>query len=348
VLTILLTSATAAAMALAAPLPGFERSRYFDEQVVTYTFDAGAGASVSQPASATSRPAATVRVHINAPSAEAFDPAKPLRIVLYALPNGNTIEQTVGRQRAEGVDWHFYIQHIGAQTRRLREVVTDQNIVVAYVEANVEGIGKSWPRWRQTYPDSGERILKLIDSIRSRFPGQPGTVDLLAHSGGGSLLFGFINQVDRIPDWIGRIVWLDANYGYSDDDRHGDKLIEWLGRSPDHYLGVFAYDDRRIEVNGKPVIGPDGGTYRRTHTMVDRLRRDMAVTGISEPAFARFHALDGRVEIIILDNPDNAILHTVLVEKNGYLHALTFGTPHKNQAGTFWGEIAYEKWIQPD
>jgi len=35
-------------------------------------------------------------------------------IILYALPNGNTTEHTMGKKKVEGDDWHFDIQHIKA------------------------------------------------------------------------------------------------------------------------------------------------------------------------------------------------------------------------------------------
>lgn len=44
-----------------------------------------------------------VIVEINAPSAEILDPNKPTDLVLYFLPNGNTINQTVGRTDGPGL-----------------------------------------------------------------------------------------------------------------------------------------------------------------------------------------------------------------------------------------------------
>ena len=314
-----------AGSAEAETLPGFERSRHFDEQVKTYTFEPD------------------VTVHINAPATERFDTARPTRLVLYALPNGNTIAQTIGRQRAPDVDWHFFIQHIGAQTRRLREIVTDENLVVAYLEA----AGRSWPRWRREHAGSGEKIAALVDSIRAHFPADT-TVDLSSHSGGGSFIFGYLNHVDEIPDWIGRIVFLDSNYAYSGKQQHGDKLIRWLQRGRRHCLGVVAYDDREIRVNGKLVVGPTGGTYRSTHRMLDRLRRSVDLEESATDSYARSRGLDGRIDVIILHNPDNAILHTVLVEKNGFIHTQTFASRHENKGGAFFGPHAYDQWIQPD
>ena len=309
-----------------AGLFGFVRSPYFDEQVKSYTFEP------------------EVTVHINAPAAAAFDPRKPTRLVIFALPNGNTIAQTIGCQKAVDRDWHFYIQHIGAQTRRLREVLTDTNLVVAYVEAG----GKSWPAWRGKHEDSGPRIAALVDSIRAHFPADTTTVALTAHSGGGAMLFGFINQAEQIPDWIERIVFLDANYGYSEKDAHAEKLEAWLQRSPQHYFGVVAYDDREIQVDGKKVVGPNGGTYRRTQEMITRFGADLPLTEKKAGEHGSWRGSDGRLDIELFENPENKILHTVLVEKNGFIHALTFGTPHEDQAGELFGPPTYENWIQPE
>lgn len=307
-------------------LPGFSRSPHFDEQVRTYAFDP------------------EVTVHINAPSVAAFDPHKPTRVVLFALPNGNTIAQTIGCQRKPDLDWHFFIQHISAQTRRVREVRPDVNLVVAYVEAG----GRSWPRWRSKHEDSGARIVALIESLRAQFPGDATMVDLTGHSGGGSLIFGYLGQVEQIPDWIGRIVLLDANYAYSDERPYADKLVAWLKRSPQHFLGVVAYDDRRIRVDGKLVVGPTGGTYRKSEQMVTRLGLDLPLVEEQRDDRRCYRALDGRLDIAIFENPQDKILHTVLVEKNGFIHALTFGTPTASRAGQLFGPPAYERWIQAE
>jgi len=316
----------AGSLAWADSLPGFERNPHFDEQVKTYTFEPG------------------VTVHINAPSAETFDARKPTWLVFYALPNGNTIAQTIGKQRKPDVDWHFFIQHIGAQTRRLRETIGDENLVVAYLEAS----GRSWPLWRQKHADNGELIAKLIDSVRAHFERDTTAVALTAHSGGGSLIFGYLNHVEQIPDWIDRIVFLDANYGYSDEQHHGDRLIEWLRGSPHHYLGVVAYDDRRVRFKGKLVVGPTGGTYRKTQRMLERLRNDLSLSEQALTQYKRYRALQGRVDIVLIENPDDKILHTVLVEKNGFIHALAFGTRYEDKAGRLWEPPTYERWIQPD
>ena len=80
-------------------LPGFIVSPYFSEQICMFNYDP------------------EIRVFINAPAVDAFDPNKRTEIAIFALPNGNTIEQTIGKKLNTGDDWHYDIQHIGAQTR---------------------------------------------------------------------------------------------------------------------------------------------------------------------------------------------------------------------------------------
>lgn len=309
-------------------LAGFVQSRHWDEQTLEFTCSSG------------------VRVHINAPAAAKLDPGKPTALVFYALPNGNTIEWTIGRAKAEGLDWHYFIQHIGAQTRRLREVVTDRNLIVAYLEAE----GKSWPAWRKKRADSGKLILDLIQQVKERVNTLRGVNLILSgHSGGGSFIFGYLNAVERIPDEVERIQFLDSNYGFAAEDKHGDKLLEWLKRSPRHYLTVLAYDDREITLDGKKVFGPTGGTYRATQRMLEWFGSKIRFSESSLGDCTRSQALNRQIDIIVHRNPQNRILHTVLVgEMNGFIHAMTHGTAHEDKAAVFGGPVGYEKWIQAD
>jgi hypothetical protein len=48
--------------------------------------------------------AAGVRVVIDRPET---DSGKPVLLIFYALPNGGTIEQTIGKAIKPGDDWHF-------------------------------------------------------------------------------------------------------------------------------------------------------------------------------------------------------------------------------------------------
>src|SRR5688500_10390319 len=104
---------TLAAGADASALPGFRKSAWFEERVREEWVAEGVRAVALAPA--------------------AFDPKKPTRLVLYATPNGNTIEQTLGRATTVGGDWHDDIQHVAAQVRALRDVSLNENVVLACV-----------------------------------------------------------------------------------------------------------------------------------------------------------------------------------------------------------------------
>ncbi len=307
----------------AATLPGFRKSAWFDEQVREEWVAEG------------------VRAVANAPAA--FNPKKPIRLVIYATPNGNTIEQTLGCATANGLDWHFDIQHVAAQVRKLREVSPDENIVLVCIESE----GLSWPAWKRKYKDGPARIQKVVETLRVWVPGENVRISLAGHSGGGSFLFGFIDAADAIPEAIDRVVFLDANYSYSDADKHGDKLLAWLKGDRSRRLVVIAYDDRNVTLDGKPVVGPDGGTFRATERMQKRLAKDVTFTESTNDDIIARTALDGRIALLVHTNPKNRILHTALVgEMNGLLRGLT-DPDSKPLWGTSGGPRAYVKWVQP-
>lgn len=297
-------------------LPGFRRSATFEEQVREEWVSAG------------------VRVIATAPLR--FDAKKPTRLVIYATPNGNTIEQTLGCGKADGLDWHFDIQHIAAQVRQLRAQSPGENLVLACTEAE----GLSWPAWKRKYSDGPSRVRKVVETVRGWISGENVRLELTGHSGGGSFLFGYIDGGEAIPDAIERIVFLDANYSYTDRDRHGDKLIAWLKGDRARKLVVIAYDDREITLDGKKVVGPDGGTYRATERMRSRFAKDAALTEMAADDIVTRTGLDDRITLLVHTNPRNMILHTRLVgEMNGLVRGLTdggFGTPR-----------SYTKYVQP-
>lgn len=265
------------------------------------------------------------------------------RLIVYATPNGNTIEQTLGCSAIAGRDFHFDIQHVAAQTRGLREVGIERNSLLAIVEAP----GLSWPSFRRDHANANQLIHDLTQELASHIGAS--RFILAGHSGGGSYVFGYVDACETLPTALERIVFLDANYAYSDELRHGEKLIAWLGSDASSRLVVIAYDDREIELNGKKVVGPDGGTFRATQRMVTRFRQDMSVEATFEEPFQSYRAMDDRIHLLVHPNPDNKILHTALVgEMNGWMHGLTLGTKGEGTWGTFGGPRAYTAWIQAE
>ena len=69
----------------------------------------------------------SMTININAPLH--FSNKGKTYLVLFALPNGNSIEWTKGKEMKSGDDWHFDIQHIAAQTRFVRNLDKKNNYI---------------------------------------------------------------------------------------------------------------------------------------------------------------------------------------------------------------------------
>lgn len=321
-LVLALVMATAQATSLS-QLPGFRKSAWFDEQVREEWIVPG------------------VRVLANASGT--FDPKKPTRLVIFATPNGNSIEQTLGCAGAPGLDWHFDIQHVAAQVRKLRSLMRDENIVLVCTEAE----GLSWPAWKRKFADGPARVRKAVEIMRSWVPGDRVRITLACHSGGGSFLFGFIDAGDTILADVDRFIFLDANYSFGDDSKHGDKLLAWLQAGRERRLVVVAYDDRNITLNGKLVVGKDGGTFRASERMRAHFAKTTPLAESKRGDFVNWTGMNEQIALHVHQNPNNKILHTALVgEMNGVLRGLTELNPEPNW-GTFGGPRAYTDWIQP-
>jgi hypothetical protein len=171
---------------------------------------------------------------------------------------------------------------------------------------------------------------------------------LSGHSGGGSFLFGYLNSVDKIPDDIERIAFLDSDYAYDSSRGHGDKLTAWLQSSEQHFLCVFAYNDAIARLDGKPFVSAEGGTWGRSHAMLRDLATHFDFTSQTNSAGLQLHsALGGRIEFLLHENHERKILHTVQVERNGFIHAMLTGTPEENRGYEYFGARAYTNWISP-
>jgi hypothetical protein len=270
-----------------------------------------------------------------------IDASKRIDLILYALPNGNTTLQTIGRKMRDGLDWHYDIQHIGAQTLALRTRGMPQAIVV-YLEADK----RSWPAWRQSlgYPQANRRIVEIVDQIRYAV-GNPDDmrVTLTGHSGGGSFMFGFIEGRDSLPAWLERIAFLDANYNF--EWKHGEKLVKWLRKNPRNTLVVLAYDDRNIMLDGKKVVSDSGGTWRASERMINYLREPFEFKMDTAGEFRRFRA--SQVIALLHPNPENKILHTSMIgDMNGYMHAMLVRRPSYDSGETLLkSSRVYEQWI---
>ena len=261
---------------------------------------------------------------------------KPTKVVLFALPNGNTTAQSFGKKLASGDDWHFDIQHIGAQTSFIRNTDQKHNYIVVYVENGL----KSWPAWRRQIKNADSLVKHIVDTIRHRYQALKPTLSLTGHSGGGSFIFGYLNSVTQLPNYIERIGFLDATYGY-ETEKHKQKLQQWLNQAKKS-LQVIAYNDSVVVYNGKPLVSPTGGTWYRSKLMAKDL------TGLKHQETATQllrYSNKQNISFTLIKNPECKIFHTVLVEKNGFIHCLFNGTKLANKNYLFWGERAYQSHI---
>ncbi len=303
-------------------LNGFQNSPYFNEQILSFNYNP------------------KIKVHINAPSPKSFDPNKKVIIALYALPNGNTTEQTIGKVLNDGVDWHFDIQHIGAQTRFIRNKSNDFNWVTVYLENEL----LSWPAWKAEFSSHDVIISNLVDHIRLIFKDFSNEVILTGHSGGGRFNFSFIDHFDSIPSFVKRIVFLDSNYGY--EDSYGAKFVNWLNSSEDNVLFTIAYNDSVAIYNGQPIVSATGGTWYRSRIMQKYLSNYFTFETVEDEEFINHKALNGRIKILLKKNPEKIILHTVQVELNGFIHAVLNNSELENSGYEYYKERAYTDFIQ--
>lgn len=307
--------------------PGFVTSPRFDEQVREVRLASG------------------IRAIFVAPSIEQFKPDHPTHLVIFTTPNGNTAEQTLGCGKAEGRDWHFYIQHVAAQVRQFRQEYSGQNVVLVCVQPDI----RSWPTWRKRRKYDDARIKDFVDALIYSLPAEHVSVTLTGHSGGGSFMFGYLNAIDEIPPEIGRIAFLDANYNYSNEEQHGEKFVAWLQGDTSRRLLFLAYDDRNIMLNGKKVVSDTGGTYRASHRLIDWLGTNEDVQTDTLGVFDQYQSMEGRLKILIHPNPQNKILHTRLVgDMNGLHYVLTDGIRAQESEDPLKPTPSYTKWIQPD
>jgi len=170
---------------------------------------------------------------------------------------------------------------------------------------------------------------------------------LTGHSGGGSFTFGYLNVVEQIPGNVVRIAFLDSNYAY-EATNHFSKLANWLESSPAHALCVLAYHDSIALLDGKTFVSERGGTWGRSHAMLTDFGASYPFTSRTNDGLQSHIALDGRLQLLLKENPDRKILHTVQVERNGFIHAMLIGTPFEGRGYEYFGPRAYSEWIETE
>ncbi|MEO7047045.1 MAG: hypothetical protein ABI091_17210 [Ferruginibacter sp.] len=261
-------------------------------------------------------------------------------ICFYALPNGNTTDETIGKILKPGDDWHFDIQHIGAQTVFIRQQIKAKNFVVFYLENSF----KSWPAWKQKHPLYKEFIPHLVDSLSSLIAGRKKEIYLNGHSGGGSFVFGYLAGVNEIPAAIKRISFLDSDYGY--DSSYYKKIQHWLNKVKGASLNVFAYNDSIALYDGKPFVSATGGTWYRSHLMLKNFQNDYTFSETKRDSLIIYKSSNEHIQFFFKKNLNRGIYHTQQVELNGFIHSIFCGTKNDEKGYEYYGKRAYEKLIK--
>ena len=254
-------------------------------------------------------------------------------ITFFALPNGNTTEQTMGKKIVPGDDWHFDIQHIRAQTKFIRQQLINENFIVIYLENNY----KSWPAWKQKHPDFKKEIPHLVDSLAGIIKAKHKTIYLNGHSGGGSFIFGYLAGIKRIS-------FLDSDYGY--DSSYYPKFSRWLKEVKGSALNVFAYNDSVALYNGKPFVSATGGTWYRSHLLLSHLQDDFMFSQSSTDSLIIFKNADRLIQFFFKININRGIYHTQQVELNGFIHSVLCGTKFDSKKYTYYAARAYNNLVE--
>lgn len=239
-------------------------------------------------------------------------------LVLYATPNGSSVQETLGRRPRSGSEWKYDIQHVLAQVRAFR-AITRRTVTLAVLQAP----GMSWPAWRERARDSAGSIRSIVSDIRSRLA-PDGGLALLGHSGGGSFLLGLLES-GTVPERVERIAFLDAVYSF-DHRLHAEALLTWLDGDAERRFLSVAYDDRTVTLDGKPIVSASGGTQRATSRLRAALDAHRPLVKSLVGDCDRWTDAKGQIDVRVDRNYSNIILHSALVgDKNGVLHALSFG-----------------------
>ncbi|MBL8812449.1 MAG: hypothetical protein JNM43_19955 [Planctomycetaceae bacterium] len=265
--------------------------------------------------------------------------APKTHLVIFATPNGNSLEETSGSAPLPELSFRFGIQHILAQTRLLRTLDPNTSLVLAIVQAPK----LSWPAFRGADPKAGVVIPELVQTLSEAVNADE--ITLSGHSGGGAFLLEYITRTSSIPTTVRRFLFLDATYSW-DDMLHRAKVDEWLRQDSELRLVSIAYDDREITLNGRKVVGPDGGTWRATERMRNGFAQTRMLKDDVTGPFLRTQDEGRQIVLLRHPNPDNKILHTALVgDMNGLIAGMTFGTPQENSWGKLGDGPVYQPYI---
>jgi hypothetical protein len=190
----------------------------------------------------------------------------------------------------------------------------------------------------------GRDIHHIVDTLFDLIPTKKKVIYLNGHSGGGSFVLGYVNGVEKIPSKIRRITFIDSDYGY--DSTYTSKFISWLKENKKATLTVFAYNDSVALYNGKAVVSEKGGTWYRSHLMLQNLQNDFVFKQTRNDSLIFYRSSNSQVAFFFKTNPERKIFHTQQVELNGFIHSILYRSKKENEGYEYFGQRAYSKFIQ--
>lgn len=271
---------------------------------------------------------------------ESFKSNKKTVLIIYALPNGNTTAQTMGKKMLAGDDWHFDIQHIKAQTKFIRQADKQNQYVVAYLENDL----KSWPAWCNKTSEYEKQTIAIIDTIALILKANKLNIHLNGHSGGGAFIFGCIRNRHDWDKKITRISFMDSNYRFDTTDAL--ILTKWLATDKKHQLTVLAYNDSVALLNGKTFVSATGGTWYRSNLMIRLMENNFKFIHTSDNDMHRYQSKNKQVNFYLLENLSQKIYHTEQVALNGFIHTELINTKFENKGYAYFKERAYGSLIK--
>jgi hypothetical protein len=197
---------------------------------------------------------------------------------------------------------------------------------------------------KQKHPDFKNEIPHMVDSLAGLMKAKHRVIYLNGHSGGGSFIFGYLAGVSTIPSSVKRISFLDSDYGY--DSSYYPKIKDWLQQVKGASLNVFAYNDSIALYNGKPVVSATGGTWYRSHLLLQHLQNDFSFSKNNTDSLIIYKSDNKRVQFFFKINLDKGIYHTQQVELNGFIHSVLCGTKKDSRKYRYYSARAYADLIE--
>jgi hypothetical protein len=109
---------------------------------------------------------------------------------------------------------------------------------------------------------------------------------------------------------------------------------------------VFAYNDSIALYKGKPVVSATGGTWYRSHLLLQHLQNDFSFSKILSDSLVIYKSENSRVQFFFKHNLNRGIYHTQQVELNGFIHSILCATKKDSRKYSYYSERAYDDLIE--